>query len=73
MQSDLEGTDRNLTIYQRIADRIESNGVLAEGGGRRDREVIKEDKIMPGTNKESATSDVSCLLITDLCAYKSVV
>ena len=58
MQSDLEGTGRNFTICRRIAD---SNGVLAEGGGRGDREVIKDGRILLCTNKESAASDLPVL------------
>ena len=59
MQSDLEGTGRNVAIYRGIADRFEwCAGRGRGGGGRRDREVIKEGRMLPCTNKESAASDV---------------
>ena len=64
VQSDLGGTDRNFTIYRRIAARFECCAGRGQGGGgQRDWEVRTEGRILLCTNKESVASDVSCLML----------
>ena len=57
MQSDLEDTGHSFTICRRIADRFEwCAGRGRGGGGRRDREVIKEGRILQIKSRQQATS-----------------
>ena len=60
----LGGTGRNVIIYRRIADRFEwCAGRGRRGGGRRDREVRSDGRILPCKNKDPAASGVSRLML----------
>ena len=64
MQAALEGTGRNITIYRCIAVCFEwcAGGGQVVGAGvtrRSEQKAVLADK-----NKESAASDVSCLMQT---------